>query len=175
MEQEGCCGWLGCSIPGASAPGDWWFCALSSHVRICRVDCGGDVSGGPVPISSQMTQAAVLYFSDSLLIVLFLAGVAWLVDRVVARSLSRFFVEVSASQLSRLILFQVGVVLFALVGFKFVVLSGGPGIAVRSILAHGRFTRSFSVTALVLALGLVLVGAVRVVRAVRSFVRRRWL
>ena len=125
-----------------------------------------------MPFSAGVSQAALLYFSDATLVVLFAVGVASLVRVYLARELRQWFVEVTPRQAAGLVVFQIGVVLLALVGFKYVVLSGGPGVAVHRILATGVFTRVFSRVAVALALVLVGVGAVRVVSVVRQVVRR---
>lgn len=126
-------------------------------------------------LSSAMIQAGILYFSDATLLLLFLAGVAWSVDRVATHAFSKVFIDVTHEQLVRLMILQTGIILFALVGFKYVVLTGGPGVAVHTILKTGVFTRVFSAIAMVLATLLCLVGAWQWLKLVRQFVKRRWL
>lgn len=115
-----------------------------------------------------------LYVSDALTLLLFAAGIAWLLERQLARSFGRFFVEVPARQIARFLYAQLAIVLIALVGFKWVVLSGGPGVDVRHILSTGKFTQWFSGLASGLAFVLVIVGAWRWLLAFRQWFRVRW-
>ena len=117
-----------------------------------------------------MTQSSILYFSDCLTLLLFLAGVSWVLDHVLARSFRRIFVNLTFREALTLVALQLGVVLVALVGFKFIVLSGGPGVLTRSILRHGPLTRGLSITASLVAFVLVCIGAWRWTMLIKKFV-----
>ena len=115
-----------------------------------------------------------LYVSDAATLLLFAAGIAWLIERLLARTFARFFVEIPAKQVARFLYAQLVIILIALVGFKWVVLTGGPGVDVRHILSRGKFTQWFSGIASALAFVLVIVGAWRWLAAFRQWFRVKW-
>lgn len=116
----------------------------------------------------------LLYVSDAFAILLFLAGMAWAVEEVLARRFGRFLIEITKEQLVAAIFLQMGVILFALLGFKFVVLSGGPGVIVEDILSKGRFTQVFSGAATGLSVVLSVVGFGCWIRGARRWFSVRW-
>ena len=78
--------------------------------------------------------------------------------------------SMSRDELRGVVFWLFGVMLFSLVMFKFVVLSGGPGIAVDSILSGPHGSDQFSYPVAALSVVLVGVGAFRLLRFVaRSF------
>ena len=114
-------------------------------------------------------EVVLLYVSDALLLLFFLAGIVWFVGWLVERTRARIVFHATGDDLRRFVWAEAVVVLFALLGFKFVVLSGGPGVAVSRILSAGLFTRYFSALAVGLCFVLCVMGLVR-----WSAVFRRW-
>lgn len=119
-------------------------------------------------------EVVLLYVSDAMLLLFFLAGIVWFVGWVVERTRSRVVFHATADDLRRFVWAQLVVVLLALLGFKFVVLSGGPGIAVSRILSAGVFTRYFSAVAVGLCFVVCVMGLVRWVAVFRRWFLRRW-
>jgi len=115
-----------------------------------------------------------LYVSDAATLLLFAGGLAWLIERILARRFGRFFVEIPARQISRFLYAQLAIVLIALCGFKWVVLTGGPGIDVKQILSTGKFTQIFSAIASGLAFVLVIIGVWRWLSAFKQWFRVKW-
>lgn len=114
----------------------------------------------------------MLYVGDVFLILLFLTGLASAVEYLAKRSLARVFIEVTPRQLALALYAQLGIFLVALIGFKFIVLSGGPGIDTRTILRTGLFTRTFSITALIVAWSITVVGLARIVKRLVRQIRK---
>ena len=119
-------------------------------------------------------EVVLLYVSDAMLLLFFLAGIVWFVGWLVERTRSRLVFYATAGDLRRFVWAQLVVVLFALLGFKFVVLSGGPGVAVSRILSAGVFTRYFSAVAVGLCFVVCVMGLVRWVAVFRRWFLRRW-
>lgn len=113
-----------------------------------------------------IVHVVMLYVGDAFQLLLFMLGLAAAVEYASKRQVARLFVEVTPRQLAVFLFGQMAVLLIALVGFKFVVLSGGPGIAVHAILRTGVFTRVFSAVSMGLAIVLAAVGIARLVRLV---------
>lgn len=109
----------------------------------------------------------MLYVGDATQLLLFVVGLASLIEWLAHRSTSRLLIEVTPKQTAAALGAQLAILLVALLGFKFVVLSGGPGIAVHSILRTGALTRDFSAVSLILAAALSVVGMVRLFRILR--------
>jgi hypothetical protein len=118
----------------------------------------------------QATHVDLLYVGDAVQLLLFVVGLASFVEFLAKRSLARLFVAVAPRQLAVFIFAQLAVLLIALVGFKFVVLSGGPGIATRRILKSGSFTRGFSAVSFFIAFAIVVIGMTRLFRVLRRVV-----
>ncbi len=114
----------------------------------------------------------MLYVGDVFIILLFLAGLASAIEYMAKRSLARIFVEVTPRQLALALYAQLGILLIALIGFKYIVLTGGPGIDTRDILKTGIFTRVFSITALCAAWSLAIIGLVRIARKLIRTIRK---
>jgi len=121
-----------------------------------------------------VTDCVMLYVGDALTMILFAGGMAWAIEAIVARNFARIFVEVSQRQLTRFLYAQLAIVLLALVGFKFVVLSGGPGVITTRILSAGTFTRDFSLLSVGLVFTLATVGLWRWSLAFKKWFVLRW-
>lgn len=115
----------------------------------------------------------MLYVGDAFIILFFLVGVATAIEFLAKRSLARFFVELTPRQIALALYAQMAIVLAALVGFKYDVLAGGPGIEVHTILSgRGTFTQIFSIAALICAWSLAIVGFVRMVKRLIRKIRK---
>jgi hypothetical protein len=119
-----------------------------------------------------MLGCIMLYVGDVFVILLFLVGLAAAIEAIAKRSLSRLFLEVTPRQLAVAIYAQLGVLLIGLVGFKFIVLSGGPGIDTHTILRTGIFTRTFSIAALIVAWSLAAYGFTRLFKRLAKLLQK---
>lgn len=106
----------------------------------------------------------LLYVSDAAIGVFFVIGLATAVEYLARRAISRILVELTPKQIGLAIFGQMAVVLLALIGFKFIVLSGGPGIATKRILSTSNLTQGYSLAAISTGLTLALLGLGRLVR-----------
>ncbi len=116
----------------------------------------------------------MLYFSDAVTLVMFLAGSAWILEKIATRNLAQLCINITPREMTKFLYMQLGIVLLALVGFKFVVLSGGPGDAVHTILKTGSFTRGFSALASAFAVVVIIIGAWRWVQFTKQKVVLKW-
>lgn len=115
----------------------------------------------------------MLYTGDCFIILSFLVGLATAIEFFAKRSLARFFVELTPRQVALALYAQLGVVLVALIGFKYDVLSGGPGVDVHTILTgKGTFTQIFSIGALCASWSLAILGFVRMVKRLIRKIRK---
>lgn len=126
-------------------------------------------------MANQIVHVVMLYTGDAAQFTLYLVGLAAAVEWIAKRTGARLLIELTPRQVAAAIFAQMAVLLLALLGFKFVVLSGGPGIAVHTILKTGTMTRVFSSLSMALATALAAVGLVRVARMIwRSLFLKRW-
>jgi hypothetical protein len=135
-------------------------------VRWTRHDCRG------VLVATVIYDSVVLYVSDALILLMLAGGISLVIARGARKYAITFSLDVR--QLRAILWIELGVLLVALCGFKFVVLSGGPGIVVSKILSAGLVTRTFSAVAIGVAFVLCVVGAWRWVKLVRALVVRHW-
>jgi hypothetical protein len=116
---------------------------------------------------SQEVHVTMLYVGDGTQFLLFVVGLASLFEFFAQRSTSRLLIELSPRQVAAALAAQLVILMIALLGFKYVVLMGGPGIATHHILRDGGFTKGFSASAMVVATVLCVWGFMRLARVLR--------
>jgi hypothetical protein len=115
-----------------------------------------------------------LYVSDVLILLFFAAGASLLVEWFAHRLGRDLMCNITERQLTKFLYFQLAMLLVALIGFKFVVLSTPHTIAVNTVLSKGEFTRWYSASAISFCFWACCVGATRWVRALRQWFILKW-
>lgn len=117
-------------------------------------------------MQTEILNVVILYVTDATIGVCFLVGLAALVEYLAKRSLARILINLTPRQIANALVAQIGIVLLALIGFKWTVLHGGPGIQTHTILSTSNLTQGYSFAATIFGILLAATGLARILRLV---------